>query len=63
MAYGRDQKLYGDFVKKKYLPKERAEVCPEEYEQVQDAFEDLIYPHIDLALLKNILSKSWVRKN
>jgi hypothetical protein len=62
MAYGRDSKLYGDFVKKKYLPKERAEICPEEYEQVQDAFEDLIQPHIDLALLKKILSKSWVRK-
>jgi hypothetical protein len=62
MAYGRDQKLYGDFVKKKYLPKERVEICPEEYEQVQDAFEDLIHPHIDLALLKKILGRSWLRK-
>ena len=62
MAYGADQKLFADFVNKKYLPKERAEVCQEEYEQVQDAFEDLIHPDIDLALLKKILSKSWVRK-
>jgi len=62
LAYGADPKLFRDAVGKGRLPKARAEVCPEEYEQVQDAFETLILPHIDLALAKNVLDKSWLRK-
>ena len=61
IAYGADTKLFGDFVTKGYLPKERADVCEEEYEQVQDAFEELIAPHIDRALEKKILNRTWLR--
>jgi len=60
IAYGADQKLFGDFVTKGYLPKERAGGCDDEYGQVLDAFEILISPHIDRALAKKVLDKSWL---
>jgi hypothetical protein len=62
IAYGADPKVFGDFVTRGYLPKDRADGCEEEYEQVQDAFETLIGPHIDPALAKQILDKTWLRK-
>lgn len=62
IAYGADPKLFGDVVTKGYLPKERAEVCDEEYEQVQDAFEKLIAPHIDRALAEKYMDETWLRK-
>jgi hypothetical protein len=60
VAYGADPKLFGDFVTKGYLPQKRAEVCEEEYEQTEHAFETLIGPHIDRARAKGILDKSWI---
>jgi hypothetical protein len=60
IAYGADPKLFGDFVTNGYLPKERAESCDDEYGQVLDAFEILISPHIDRALAKKVLDKSWL---
>ena len=60
IAYGADPKLFGDFVTKGYLPKKRAEACPDEYRQVSRAFETLIGPHIDRAVAKKILDKSWL---
>ncbi len=62
IAYGADTKLFGDFVTKGYLPEERADVCEEEYEQVQDAYEELVTPHIDSALAKRIFNRTWLRK-
>jgi hypothetical protein len=49
-------------VTKGYLPEERAEFCEEEYEQVQDAFDELIAPHIDRALAEKILDSTWLRE-
>ena len=63
IAYGADSKLFGDFVTKGYLPKTRAEICEEEYEQVQDAFDALISPHIDEDLAEKLLSRSWLQKS
>jgi hypothetical protein len=60
IAYGADTKLFGDIVSKGYLPKERAEYCEEEYEQVQDAVDLLIVPHIDLDLADKIMDRSWL---
>jgi hypothetical protein len=51
VAYGAKPKLFSDVVSKEYLPKERAEVCKEEFEQLQQAFEDLIEPHMDLEVV------------
>jgi hypothetical protein len=62
IAYGADTKLFADIVSEGYLPKTRAEYCEEEYEQVQDAFDELVLPHIDLDLAEEIMGKSWLRE-
>ena len=62
IAYGADTKLFGDFVTKGYLPEERADLCEEEYEQVQDAYEELITPHVDSALAKKMFNRTWLGK-
>jgi hypothetical protein len=59
-AYGADAKLFADIVKKGYLPKERAEACDDEYQQVEHAFQKLIDPHIDQVLKKRVFKKSWL---
>lgn len=46
MAYGADPKLFADVVEENYLPKDRAEACHDEYEQVTFAFKKLIEPHL-----------------
>ncbi len=61
IAYGADTKLFGEIVSKGYLPKSRAEFCEEEYEQVQDAVDLLIIPHIDLDLADEVMERSWLR--
>ena len=60
IAYGADEELFADLVKKGYLPKNRAEGCEGEYEQVQKAFQRLITPHIDLTLAREVLDRSWL---
>ena len=62
IAYGADTKLFADFVNEGHLPKKRAESCEGEYEQIQDAYEALVEPHIDKALAKQIFERSWLRK-
>jgi hypothetical protein len=60
MAYGADRKVFGDVVEKGFLPSERAEFCHEEYEQVQEAFETLVGPHIDQGLAREIFDRTWL---
>jgi hypothetical protein len=60
IAYGADKELYGDIVSKGYLPQSRAEYCEEEYEQVQDAVDSLIAPHIDHDLADKVKNRTWV---
>jgi hypothetical protein len=62
IAYGADTKLFADFVSEGHLPKARAEYCEEEYEQVQDAYEILIKPHLDPVLAEKVLHNSWLQK-
>lgn len=47
LAYGSDKKLFADIVEKGFLPKERAEICSEEYSQIDFAYRTLIAPHVD----------------
>ena len=61
IAYGADTKLFADIVSRGYLPKARAEYCDEEYEQVQDAFEILIKPHLDTVLAEKALDNAWLQ--
>ena len=61
IAYGADKQLFGDLVEKGYLPKERAEDCKDEYQQVAYAYEKLIGPHVDRARAKKVFDKRWLR--
>ena len=60
IAYGADAQLFRDMVEKGYLPKERAEDCKGEYQQVADAYEKLIGSHVDRSRAKNVFDKSWL---
>jgi hypothetical protein len=60
LAYGADPVLFADVVEKGYLPKGRASGCKREYDQVAFAFRDLIVPHLDQQLAKQVLNKSWL---
>ena len=62
VAYGANPKLFADVASKGYLPRERAEFCHEEYEQVQHAYEELIEPHIDTGLAEEIFDKTWLHR-
>jgi hypothetical protein len=55
-----DPALFADVVEKGYLPKERASSCKREYDQVAFAFRDLIGPHLDQQLAKQVLDKQWL---
>jgi hypothetical protein len=60
IAYGADPKFSEFLVAKGYLPKERADGCEDEYEQVAFAYQTLIGPHVDQRLAKKVLDKSWL---
>jgi hypothetical protein len=47
IAYGSDKELFADLVDKGFLPKERAEMCEAEYQQIDYAYRTLIAPHTD----------------
>ena len=61
IAYGADSKLFADLVEKGYLPKERAEGCESEYEQVTRAMTKLIRPYIDQTRAKRVRAKQWLK--
>jgi hypothetical protein len=60
-AYGADSKLFADLVDKGYLPKERAEGCDGEYEQITRAMTKLIWPYVDQTRAKRVRAKRWLR--
>ena len=45
MAYGADREMFADVVERGYLPKNRAEMCEDEYRQIDFAYRTLIAPH------------------
>jgi hypothetical protein len=59
LAYGADDELFKDIVANGQLPKERAEDCSSEYDQVAYAFKTLIEPFIDPKLAEKFY-KSWL---
>ncbi len=60
IAYGADAKLFADVVEKGHLPKNRAEGCEDEYEQVDKAFKRLIAPRVDRKLARKVHDTSWL---
>jgi hypothetical protein len=61
MAYGADPKLFADLVQKEYLPKDRAEGCEGEYQQVKYAVTRLVGPYIDPARAKRVRETRWLK--
>jgi hypothetical protein len=59
-AFGSDQTRYGDFVENGYLPKSRAGSCMREYNTTAFAIRELISPHVDKELAKQVLGKNWI---
>jgi putative metallopeptidase DUF4344 len=62
-AYGSDPTRYGDFVEKGYLPKSRAGSCMREYNTTAFAFRELIAPHVDKELAKQVLGQTWLSEH
>ena len=60
LAYGAHPVLFADFVKEGHLPQARARGCKGEYDQVTFAFRDLIVPHLDQQLAKQVMDKTWL---
>jgi hypothetical protein len=51
MAYGSDPVTYGDAVVRGGLPEWRADGCADEFALLKRAFEKLVMPHVDQAVL------------
>jgi Putative metallopeptidase len=60
MGYGGDREAFADLVQKGYLPEQRAKGCRTEYGEVNFAFQQLIVPHLDKQLAKQVLDKTWL---
>jgi hypothetical protein len=59
LAYGYDAKLF-DRVAKEYLPKTRATNCRYEYVVLRYAYRQLIVPHLDMDLAKQVMDAKWL---
>ena len=61
LAYGGEREWFKDFVDKGWLPKERADNCANEYQQVKYAFVKTILPFIDQDLMKKVQARDWLK--
>ncbi len=60
MAYGSDPQTFAYYVDSGLLPKERAANCKRESDQMLNAFQKTMLPHIDLDKLKAVQEKKWL---
>jgi hypothetical protein len=60
MAYGADPQTFGDLISQGYLPESRARSCHNEYGELNFAFQQLIQPHLDPQLTKEVMQKEWL---
>ncbi len=60
MAYGANPASTQDLVDHGLLPKERAERCGGEYQQVQKAFRKLIAPYFDMKRVREAQKRPWL---
>ena len=60
MAYGADPELFEDVAAWGGLPQERADICEEEFELIELAYDALIGPHIDPDLAKKVFDRTWL---
>jgi hypothetical protein len=57
-AYGFDDKLFAAVVEKEYLPQSRAKKCKFEYEDLKFAFYQVFGPHLDMGMVKTVLTSN-----
>jgi hypothetical protein len=60
MAYGANPQVFGDVVKRGFLPEQRSKNCIFEYRELAYAFKRLIRPHVDQELAKKVLNTNWL---
>jgi hypothetical protein len=60
IAYGADKKLFSDIVKNDILPRQRAEICDIDYDDLTFAMTTLIAPHIDKTAARKF-HEAWTR--
>jgi hypothetical protein len=60
LAYGYDAKIFADLVENEYLPKTRARNCRYEYVVLRYAFRQLIVPHLDMDLAKQVMDAKFL---
>jgi hypothetical protein len=60
LAYGYDAKIFADVVENEYLPKTRAKNCRYEYVVLRYAFRQLIVPHLDMDMAKQVMDAKWL---
>src|SRR5262245_38924295 len=60
LAYGANEELFADVVARGNLPKARAANCKREYNQVAFAFRNLVAPHLDQQLARQVMKKDWL---
>jgi hypothetical protein len=61
IGYGADPQLFKDFIDKGWLPKERAEHCGTEYQQVRRAFGKTVLPFINRPLIRKVQETNWLK--
>lgn len=60
IAYGGQSAIFKDFVDKGLLPASRASHCAAEYRQAADAFIATIEPHVNMTMMKQVLTTTWI---
>ena len=60
LAYGYDDKLFADVLQKEYLPQTRARNCRYEFGVLRYAFRQLIVPHLDMEIAKQVMASKWL---
>lgn len=61
IAYGKEPRLFADFVQKGHLPENRIRHCRWEYRQIARAYRTLIGPHVDQELQEQVIKERWLR--
>ena len=60
MGYGANPAEFAEVVDKGYLPKSRSVSCQREYRRITAAFRQLILPHVDQSIAKEVLDEEWL---
>jgi len=60
LAYGGDREQFQEFVDRGWLPKQRADHCGQEFDQLKRAFEETLEPFIDQDLMARVGKTDWL---